>query len=402
MSSGNALKSNPAVHRELNKVLMLTVSAGDGHTRAAEAVKKQFLTLFPAARVSIVDTFRYASPLVEKMVLGAYLEIIKLSPMVYRYLYYKAEKTQPLSGFAKMEFNRIINKLAAPKLVSLINSFQPQVILCTHPFPLGIISSLKLDGKLDVPVLATITDFAVHPFWIYPGVDCYCVASQELKLSFARYGVDDSKVVVTGIPIDPVFNNVEKKELLKKRLQLSADLPAVLVSGGGLGMGPLEEVVKALGSRQCQLLVVCGRNESLKGKIENLAGRLKGQVQVYGFVDNIHELMGAADLMVSKAGGLTCSEAMAVGLPLFITAPIPGQEERNTEYLVKQGAAIAIKDSRHLLDEFDRCFTEPQLIAGMARKAKKIGCPNSSYQVVSLIQQIYEKKYPAAGGAVVE
>ncbi|MTI82238.1 MAG: glycosyltransferase [Firmicutes bacterium] len=384
--------------RKLNRVLIFTVSAGDGHTRAAQAVKKQILENYPEAQVSIVDTFRYASPMVEKMVLGAYLEIIKISPMVYGYFYYRAEKTQPLSGFAKMEFNRIINKLAAPKLMSLISSMQPQAILCTHPFPLGILSSLKIRGKLDIPLLATITDFTVHPFWVYSAVDYYCVASEELKPSFIRHGVSSDRLAATGIPIDPLFRRMESKEQLNKRLGLSNDLPTILVMGGGLGMGPLEEVVQTLDTRQCQLLVVCGRNKSLKNKIDIIANQMGRNVHVYSFVSNIHELMGAADLMVTKAGGLTCSEALALGLPLFITDPIPGQEERNTEFLVNQGAAVAIKDSKHLLTEINKYIHNPHRVNELTKAAIKIGRPNSARVVMNLMQQMVNSDKQAAGG----
>ncbi|MBO8137055.1 MAG: glycosyltransferase [Desulfotomaculum sp.] len=388
MSSGNVLKNyRLAAHRELNKILILTVSAGDGHTRAAQAVERQFKELYPNARVEIVDTFRYASPLVEKMVRGAYLEIIKISPMLYGYLYYRAEKDQPLSRAAKLEFNRITNKLTAPKLISLINSFQPQVVLCTHPFPLGILSTLKLEGKLDIPVMAAVTDFTVHPFWIYPGVDYYCIAAEELKPAFIKHGVSTEKVVVTGIPIDPEFNRIENKDQLKKKLKLKKDVPAILVMGGGLGMGPLEDVVKVLGRKHCQLLVVCGRNNALKKKIEETAEEMQGSVYVYGFVRNIHEIMGASDLMVTKAGGLSCSEAVALGLPLFITKPIPGQEERNTEFLVSQGAAVAVKNHKQLLEKISTYLQEPVYIRNMSKAARKIGRANSAKNVVELMRQ---------------
>ncbi len=372
------------------RVLILSVTAGDGHARAAKAIEKALLVQMPEAEVTILDTFKHTSPLLEKMVLGTYLEIIKISPMLYGYLYQKAEKRQPFSGIAKTEFNKILKKIAAPKLVSLIKSFNPQLIICTHPFPLGIVSSLKQAGGISASIIGVITDFTVHSYWLYPQVDYYCIASSELKPLFAEYGYQHAKVYPTGIPIDPVFRRVENKTKLRDKLKVAPHLPTILVCGGGNGIGPLEEVVKVLSeeTKDCQLLVVCGRNKALKEKLDKISVQANGRVKVYGFINNIHELMGAADLMVSKAGGLTCSEAAAMGLPLFIVDPIPGQEERNTEFLVRRGAAVRIRNEKHLLAELDNCLRHPEIIIKMAEAVKRIGCPDSSHRIASLMEEI--------------
>ncbi|CCO09433.1 MGDG synthase family glycosyltransferase [Desulforamulus hydrothermalis] len=374
----------------LNKVLVLSVSAGEGHMRAAAAIKEEIRQRNPAAEVTVLDTFRYASPLIEKVVLGTYMEIIKMSPVIYGYLYRQAEKEKPLSGFAKQEFNRVLNRLAAPKLISFIEQMQPQAVVCTHPFPLGILSHLRTKGKCNMPIIAAITDFTVHPFWLFREVDCYLVAAPQLIKSFIDYGIDAAKVKATGIPIDPRFAVPKDRNLLRQQWGLAAHLPAILIMGGGLGMGPLAEVVKELAAVRlpCQLVVVCGRNETLRSKLLKAAPGLPTKVHVWGYLNNIHDLMAACDLMIGKAGGLTSSEAMASNLPMLITDPIPGQEERNAEFLESVGAARLVRGYHDLVRQVQNYLNHPAVQRAMIEAAGSIGCPRSAAAAADAIEEL--------------
>lgn len=379
----------------LNKVLVLSVSAGEGHMRAAAAIKEEIVQRDPDADVTIMDTFRYASPFIEKIVLGTYMEVIKMSPIIYGYLYRQAEKERPLSGFAKNEFNRVINLLAAPKLVAFIDQMQPQAIVCTHPFPLGILTHLKAKGKCNVPIIAAITDFTVHPFWLFDDVDCYLVAADPLVRSFAEHGIKTGRIKATGIPIDAGFKASKDRAMLRTQWNLDPKLPAILIMGGGLGMGPLGEVVKELASSRlaCQLVVVCGRNEQLKSKLHKMLPGLSGNVKVLGYINNIQDLMATCDLMIGKAGGLTSSEAMASGLPMFIIDPIPGQEERNAEFLEGAGAARLVRGHRDLIQQVDNYLNDPSIQQSMSLAARSVGRPRSSEAAVNVIEDLVRENY---------
>ncbi|MCL6634933.1 MAG: galactosyldiacylglycerol synthase [Peptococcaceae bacterium] len=354
--------------------------------RTAEALKKAAGSLYPEAEVAILDTFRYASPFLEKVVLGTYMEILKMSPVIYGYLYRQAERGQPLSGRGKVEFNRILSIVAAPRLERFMSSFRPDLVVCTHPFPLGILSYMKKRGTYTGPVFATITDFTVHSFWIFPEVDCYIIGSEALVPQCEDYEVAPGRICPTGIPIDPAFNVRYEKRRLREQLGLDPALPVILVMGGGLGMGPLASAVKTLGGVRSdyQLMVVAGTNRALQDKLNRIIPGLPCRAKVFGFVDNIHQLMAASDCMVGKAGGLTCAEALAAGLPLIIVDPLPGQEERNTEFMTAVGAGVRVKE-RELAGVVRACLEEPGRLEGMARAAAGLGKPRAALDAVAIM-----------------
>jgi processive 1,2-diacylglycerol beta-glucosyltransferase len=354
--------------------------------RTAEALKKAAGSLYPEAEVRILDTFRYASPFLGKVVLGAYMEMLKKSPLLYGFLYHQAEHGQNLSGKGKIGFSHILNILAAPRLVEYINNFKPEIIVCTHAFPLGIVSHLKKKGVFRGPVFAIITDYDVHSFYIFPEVDAYIVGSEDLIQQCLAFGIDPGRVHATGIPIHTEFFVKYDKRQLREQLGIAPDLPVILLMGGGLGMGPLDTLLEIMGSGSYQLICVAGSNAALQEKLEKLAQGMSCRVKIYGFVDNIHQLMAASDLMVGKAGGLACAEAMALGLPMFIVDPLPGQEERNTSFMTAAGAGVRINAS-NLASVIKEFIEEPGRIEKMASAAAAHGKPNAACDAVALMAQ---------------
>jgi processive 1,2-diacylglycerol beta-glucosyltransferase len=368
------------------RILILSVTVGNGHMRAAEALKKAAVLRDPATEVIILDTFRYASPLLEKVVLGTYLEILKMSPAIYKYLYRQSEQGQSLSGWGKTEFNRIVSLLTAPKLIRLIKEFQPDAVVCTHPFPVGVITHIRRKGHYNGPIYAAITDFTIHSFWVFPGVDCYFVGDESLLPECAAYEIPASRVQATGIPIDPVFAETYDPGELKAEFGLNPELPVLFLTGGGLGMGNLESSVRALCESigDCQLLVIAGSNEKLQEQLKQLAPQMPCPVQVYGFVNDIQRYMAAADLFIGKPGGLSCAEAMALGLPILMVDPLPGQEERNSQFIVGMGAGWQV--SREDLPEAaQKCLANTELLTTMTEAAVAIGKPHAARDATEVL-----------------
>jgi len=370
---------------ELKRVLILSVFIGSGHVKAAEAIQKRIQQIFPNAQMKNIDILRDFYPLLTKAITILKKETIKRLPAFYHYFYYQAE-----NGFAKEEINELFIKTIAPKLRLLIDSFQPQVILATHFFPLGILSSLKQKKIIQIPVLAVVTDFKPHLYWVYPAIDRYCVATQKTKEFFAGYDYDQDKVVVTGMPIDPEFSLIRDKKKIRENLGLRPDRPIILIMGGGLGIGPIEKIVKNLinHSTDYQLLVVCGHNQRLKKRLNQLVTENQKRMQVFGFVDNVPELMAAADLIVGKAGGLTSAEALATGLPFFVIKPIPGQEENNTQFLIEGGAALKTESIKHLLAEIDYHLSQRQYLEKMSIAARRLVFSDPTKAVIEVMQTL--------------
>lgn len=371
------------------KLLALSVAAGAGHMRAAGALAQALADMYSPAQMPVVDTFDYISPFLQKMALGIYLEVVRKTPRVYGYIYRRLDDGGT-SGRTKVEFNRVLNRLTAPKLARLIAAEDPAALVCTNPFPLGVLDYLKGRGKLSIPVVAVVTDFTIHSFWVFDVVDLYLVAEEAMVSQLVRQGIPAEKVAVTGIPIDPVFAASMDRDGERARMGLARDLPVVLIMGGGLGMGPLEAVVQSLGRMRTpvQILVVAGNNLLLKGRLAKLAPSLGNPCRVFGFVDEIHRLMGVADLMIGKAGGLSCAEALSVGLPIFILDPIPGQEERNAEFLIERSAAILIEGVAQVCPAVERYLHSHEQRLSLAKGAQSLGRPMAAREAVRVIASL--------------
>ena len=367
-------------------IVILSVSAGAGHMRAAAALQAAFREDHPDCEVIILDTFKYTSPFLEKLILGAYMEVLKYSPGVYGYIYSRSEKGS-LSGYAKSEFSRLVSKFSAVRLQRFLDRHNPGAVICTHPFPLGVLSDLRRRGEYGYFTAAAVTDFIIHPFWVFPGIDLYLVGAGQLVGDLVGYGISGESVRATGIPIDPVFASPVDRRAVLCGYGLDPDLPTALIMGGGLGLGPLADSVRALGSirRRLQTIVVTGNNSDLRERIAQMAPGLANPVLALGYVDNINELMTSSDLLVSKAGGLSCAEALATGLPLFILDPLPGQEQRNSRFLVSAGAAVELNGVDDLVEKISSSLDQPAKLQEMSAAASRLGRPNAAREAAGLI-----------------
>jgi len=381
------------------KVIILSVSAGAGHMRAAAAIGQALSRHCPSCAVEVVDTFRYVRPFLQKTALPLYLQMVRVTPRVYGYLYRKLENGRA-AGRSKVEFNRMLNRLAARQMAALIAGADPAALVCTNPFPLGILDYLKRRGRLFLPVVAALTDFTVHPFWVFPSVDLYLLGHEDLVAELVAQGIEADRAVVTGIPIDPVFAAPCDAAAERLRLGLVPDRPTVLVMGGGLGMGPLAGVVSALGrvATPMQLLVVAGSNTALQARLERLAPLLNHPCRVFGFVGDIHRLVGAADLMVGKAGGLSCAEALAAGVPILVIDPIPGQEERNAEFLTRRGAARLVEGAAGAAATVEAFLRSSAMQATMRGAARSLGRPGAALAAARAVGSLAGWEEGGAGG----
>ena len=273
------------------------------------------------------------------------------------------------------------------KFIRHLKQFKPDVVVCTHFLPLETLGLLKnrkpkrsSDNWKQPLVVSVVTDFEAHALWMDDCVDLYCVATEGTKARLVARGAAPENVIPTGIPIAAKFLLKTDPKVVRKQYGLRDDQPVLLVLGGGFGMGPVADILNELDKvpGQFQTIVVAGRNEKLRRELA-IANR-KHPTHVLGFASNMHELMAVSDLIITKPGGLTSSEALAMGKPLFILNPIPGQEAANSDFLLEQGAAAKVNRVEDLPFRIDQLLGSKRLIE-MARAAKALGRPQSAAAV---------------------
>lgn len=367
--------------------LFFSVSAGAGHDMAAQAVIQEIKYCYPNCKTKVIDTLDFVNPTLNKLVLGGYMKSLKISPRIWSKIYGHLEYKEN-----SFDFCQLLAKLAASKFTNIIMDFGPDVIICTHPIPAGIISFLKAKCKFQIPLIALITDFTVHHYWIHENIDAYILPCEQLKDEILRFGVNEDKIIMTGIPLRRQFTEKFNKKKVRSELGLEQKA-TVLVMGGGHGLGKIENVVNTIvkSDIDLQLITVTGKNKRLSSKLSAIdAGK---RVKIYGFVENIAKVMSAADLVITKPGGVTTAEIITLGLPMIIINPLPGQEIRNTEFLVKNGLAMGIDSTENLVSRIKQLISDKAQLSKMRETAKKIAKPNSAKHLVN-----YLCKYVYSGG----
>jgi processive 1,2-diacylglycerol beta-glucosyltransferase len=362
------------------RVLILSASAGAGHVRAAQALEKAFAVRGAARQIRHEDALNFTSPMVRGLYSKGYIDMVNHAPTILGILYDKADRPW------KDEENRLaFDRLNTRPLSKLLQSYSPDLVVCTHFLPSEIISYLLCKKKIKARHAITVTDFDVHAMWLCRHFDDYFVAMDETREHLQHLGVPGQRVTVSGIPIDPVFVEPKSKESMRAKLGLRQDLPVILMSAGGYGVGPVEEMLKSLQTMRhaVQVLALCGRNADLKERLESFAEN-PGNVIIkpVAFTDAIDEYMAASDLLLGKPGGLTTSEALAKGLAFVVVNPIPGQEERNSDHLLEEGVAIRCNNLPTLAYKIDRLLDDPARLAAMHANARDLGRPDSALAIV--------------------
>lgn len=368
------------------KVLLLYISEHSGHHCASTAIEKALHSLQPDIETLNINSFNYTNPILEKVINRAYIGVVKATPEIWDYLY---DNPKVLKNTQKLR--AMIHKFNEGKLKVLLNEFKPDAILCTQAFPCGMIADYKNSFGVKTPLIGVLTDYAPHSYWIYDGIDRYVVPSEATGDKLVGNGIDRAKIEIFGIPIDPKFQNSLDKNVARERLGVRKDLPLVLMMGGTQGLGPIKEMVNLLdrGTGDIQLVIAAGTNNKLFRWLKRRNFRKKTIVLPYA--ENIDELMDAADLIITKPGGITTAEALAKGLPMLIVNPLPGQEAMNTKFLLEEGVAVKAEspdDVSVLLEEF---LYNKNKLKSMSEKALSLSRPNSSVNIARLVLELAQK-----------
>jgi processive 1,2-diacylglycerol beta-glucosyltransferase len=371
------------------KLLILSVSAGAGHVRAAQAIEAAARVAAPPFDVTHLDLLAIAPAEFRRFYGAQYLKLVEKLPQLWSYLYAKTDR--PSRDSLIGELKRAAEKLNLRKLDGEIARFRPDAILCTHFLPAELLSrqrARRKAGAPDLPALwVQVTDFDVHALWVHPHVDRYCVATDEVAFRLADRGIAPEKIAVTGIPVMPQFAAPLDRKTCAGELGLDPAKFTVLMMAGGGGVGALDELAERVlrDAGDLQLVALAGRNEPLLKRLHALAQRHPGRLFPLGFTTTVERIMTAADLVITKPGGLSTSECLAKGKPMLLVSPIPGQEERNADYLLEAGAAVKAVDAATLAFKLRKLLRDPGRLARMSAASQSLGSPDAARAVVALL-----------------
>lgn len=361
------------------RILIATVTAGGGHLAAAAAMEEAWRAARPEDTIEKIDLLTLFSAVHRKIYSEGYVQLIERAPELWGMVFAKSDNPKLLSTLKRIQ--RKFPSGSKERFARKVTQFKPDAVICTHYLPLETLTVLREKKNAPQPfVTSIVTDFEAHALWMESSVDLYCVAAEETKARLVARGADKNNVVATGIPIAAKFSSKPDPKAVRKNYGLRDDLPVLLVLSGGFGMGPVAEILTELNKvpGHFQTLVVTGRNDELRRELA--VQNHRHPTHVLGYSTNMHELMAVADIIITKPGGLTTSEALAMGKPLFILNPIPGQEAANSDFLLERGAAAKVNRVEDLPFRIEQLLGSKKL-GEMAGAARKLGRPLAAQSI---------------------
>ena len=360
------------------KILIVYATAGAGHKKAAEALANALRSAHHH-EVVLLDALEYTSAVYRQSYSRSYTFLVSRLPWAWGFFFMLSDI--PWLRPVMTLLRRIHNTLHARRLADYLRQQQFDYIFSTHFLPNEVSAWLKRRGQIRSTIVCCVTDYDVHRIWLSHGIDDYCVASDWTRDKICSLGAGPDQVRVTGIPTDEKFSRERDTGEVRRRLGLDTELFTVLIATGSFGIGPIEQIVDRLDG--IQVLAVCGHNRLL---YEALSRKQRPALKVYGFVDNMDELMAASNAMITKPGGLSISESLVVGLPMVFFNAIPGQEENNVRVLARYGVGISGRPVDEIADVLKALRDDPQAYAEAAARSKALGRPQAVHDILAVVQ----------------
>lgn len=373
----------------MKKILILYAKYGGGHYSAAKAINEYINENYTNIETNLVDCMEYINKVINKISTGAYKQITKNAPRLWKGVYYHSEKG------ALSRISNSSNKVMARKLNHLIDSYSPDIVISTHMFATQMISYLKKKGKTNCILATVLTDFAPHEQWIVGKEygDYFFVSHENMKNDLInKFGINKEKIFATGIPLSSRFEQKFTTHEIYSAFDLTLDKKVILFFGGGefgLGKNYTTSILRALSNylESYQIIAISGKNEKMNTAFKQVAKDLGNpkELKIYDFITNVPEAMSICSLVVTKPGGLTSSESLASGLPMLIINPIPGQEEENAEFLEQSGVALWLRPSDSVEVVIHNLLNSPKELAKMSENTKKIAKIHSTRDICEII-----------------
>lgn len=404
------------------RILILSASTGGGHMRASSALKSHILNQDETAVVEIIDTLKYVSPLLNKTVTEGYEYLAKNSPKMYGMMYRSTNKENRFNAFV-VTFNHLFSK----KLLPLLEEFQPDVIISTHPFATEMASNLKGIENLRIPLICLMTDYAPHRTWINENVDAYVVSNDSMIDMMEKMGVNRKLIHPFGIPIDDMFHQKKDKNAVLQAMGLNPSIPTILIMAGSFGVTDILKIYNTIIEIDVdfQIIVITGRNQKLYDAFQKLIAKKEKTTQekhlpfftpkkqapsghptydqkekhaikdtkLLFFTDEVYKYMQVADLIITKPGGLTVSEALACNLPMAIFNAIPGQEEENAEFLIDNNMAVRLEKNATCSQTIKKLLLNQSELEAMKASCQNFDKSKSGDNILRLIKELTTKNW---------
>lgn len=378
------------------RVLIFSTSIGSGHVRAAQALEQAFKESGGEIVVRHEDSLSFANAAFRKLYQQTYIDMVAHAPDLLGFAYDYADRS-----WDKFQHGMAFERMNIQKMARLVKFFQPDIVISTHSLPADMISWLLCRQEISCRHAVVITDFDLHAVWLCHHYSRYFVALDETREHMHRLGFDKAKVVVSGIPIDPQFALPKERRKMELKHHLDSEKRTILVSAGGMGMGPVDEIFAELIKldQRYQVVMACGANSELYSRLKSLSGQQKAggaTIHVLKYTPEIDEYMAASDLIIGKPGGLTSSEALARGLVFVVVRPIPGQEERNADHLLEEGCALRCNNLPVITYKIEQLLDDGPRLAAMRANALRLGRPSAAATIVANLKAMYESDEPTA------
>lgn len=362
-----------------SSILLMYISEKSGHHSATLSIERAIKAQNPEIKVLNINGFKHISPIMEKIINTLYMNAIHSFPQLWDFLY-----DNPAIEFKLKGLKESVNKRKRDKIKRLVGSNNCKVVICSQAFPCGVVAEYKKKYFSDLILIAVVTDFTPHSYWIYEEVNFYIVASESAKNMLMNKGIDENKIKILGIPIDQKFSQQLDKASVAKELNLDSNKASILVMGGSRGFGPMKSLIKSLekSSIDANFLIVAGSNKSLFKWLKKK--KFSKRMHIYPQIDYVDKLMTVSDILISKPGGITTAESISKNLPILIINPIPGQEENNTNYLLNEGLAVKANNIEDAVTKLSELLNDEEKLISIRKRTSKLAKPYSSVKIAEL------------------
>jgi len=385
------------------KILITYAYAGAGHKKAAMAIEKA-LADFSSCRgglnlpyktneVKNIDVLDYSNAFFKASYPNVYLFLINRTPTLWGLLYYLLDARAV--DFFMAPVRKFLHRLNCRKFIEFVKAENPDVVVSTHFLPGEIISGLKDRGEFKGRLINVVTDFISHSFWMARSSDYFIGAIQKTKADLLKRGIPEEKIKIFGIPCDPVFSISKAMENLTKQLGVDPGFFNVLIMSGGFGTGPMKEIITEINDMdskirdKMQLIAICGKNELLFHELSKMVQGLRVRLKTFGYMNNVDEFMEVSDIIVTKPGGLSISEALSKTLPMIIVQPILGQETRNCKILTGYGTAVKARNAKEVCGYIEEFAMSPEKMIGTRTRIKLLRYPDAAKHIASFVLMLH-------------